>query len=367
MKKFETGLVVGKFSPLHQGHEALIRFANSQCEKLFIISYSNPGIAKCDRLQREAWLKSATYGMDVTLCVMNEFDYSLPRQMVDAGWVSVPKDEDSESTHRQFCASICLNVFETEIDAVFTSETYGDGLAKHIENFFNTRLKTSNKVEHVCFDLDRKTIPISATNIRNKEPGWEKFLSIKVRADFVPRVAIVGGESSGKTTLAQALTVSLSNDNFTVTNVAEYGRTLWEQRGGKLKYQHMQQIAEQQIELEHTAAFWSILDENKQSLVICDTTPLTTLFYSDYLFNFNVSARLSELAQRQYDAYILCEPDFEFVQDGTRQDSAFRTRGHQYFSEFLRHNTTPHIRVSGSIENRVEQVKNFLSEQNFWR
>ena len=40
MKRYASGLVVGKFAPLHSGHEALINAALEQCETVFIISYS---------------------------------------------------------------------------------------------------------------------------------------------------------------------------------------------------------------------------------------------------------------------------------------------------------------------------------------
>jgi HTH-type transcriptional repressor of NAD biosynthesis genes len=33
----KQGLVIGKFLPLHQGHEALIRYAASQCDELIVL------------------------------------------------------------------------------------------------------------------------------------------------------------------------------------------------------------------------------------------------------------------------------------------------------------------------------------------
>jgi nicotinamide riboside kinase len=47
----------------------------------------------------------------------------------------------------------------------------------------------------------------------------------QVYADHVQRVAFIGGESSGKTTLARVLAERLQT-----VWVPEYGRTLWEQR-----------------------------------------------------------------------------------------------------------------------------------------
>ncbi|WP_000802160.1 adenylyltransferase/cytidyltransferase family protein, partial [Escherichia sp. TW10509] len=57
MKPFVTGLVVGKFAPLHCGHERLINTALAQCEELFIISYSVPEMPDCEPEKRLTWLQ----------------------------------------------------------------------------------------------------------------------------------------------------------------------------------------------------------------------------------------------------------------------------------------------------------------------
>ncbi|MDN5517119.1 MAG: adenylyltransferase/cytidyltransferase family protein, partial [Pseudomonas sp.] len=40
--RFACGLVVGKFAPLHLGHEWLIRQAQQQCEQLVLLSWARP-------------------------------------------------------------------------------------------------------------------------------------------------------------------------------------------------------------------------------------------------------------------------------------------------------------------------------------
>src|SRR4051812_5145184 len=56
MKRFRCGLVVGKFSPLHRGHEYVIRRAMEDCEEVAIISYSKPEYPGCQAIRRERWL-----------------------------------------------------------------------------------------------------------------------------------------------------------------------------------------------------------------------------------------------------------------------------------------------------------------------
>jgi len=38
-KRFKCGVVVGKFAPLHRGHELVIRRALDECPEIVIVSY----------------------------------------------------------------------------------------------------------------------------------------------------------------------------------------------------------------------------------------------------------------------------------------------------------------------------------------
>src|SRR5882724_10969330 len=47
-KRFQRGLVVGKFAPIHRGHEHLIRHAFDNSDEVVIISYCKPEFAGCE-------------------------------------------------------------------------------------------------------------------------------------------------------------------------------------------------------------------------------------------------------------------------------------------------------------------------------
>ncbi|WP_258223251.1 hypothetical protein [Stenotrophomonas sp. HMWF023] len=72
------GLVVGKFCPLHLGHERLIEFASTRCAQLLVIGWSQPGFAGYSAERRERWLRvrfpQATIAVldDVRLAAMCE-------------------------------------------------------------------------------------------------------------------------------------------------------------------------------------------------------------------------------------------------------------------------------------------------------
>ena len=55
-KHFHRGLVVGKFSPLHRGHELVIYRALEMCREVVLISYSKPEFPGCEAERREQWL-----------------------------------------------------------------------------------------------------------------------------------------------------------------------------------------------------------------------------------------------------------------------------------------------------------------------
>ncbi|HEY9661233.1 MAG TPA: AAA family ATPase [Allocoleopsis sp.] len=59
---------------------------------------------------------------------------------------------------------------------------------------------------------------------------------------------------------------------------------------------------------------------------------------------------------RHYDLYILTNPDFAFVQDGTREGEHIRLEMHQWFTEGLKQKGKPYITVQGSHEQRMSHA-----------
>jgi HTH-type transcriptional regulator, transcriptional repressor of NAD biosynthesis genes len=201
----------------------------------------------------------------------------------------------------------------------------------------------------VLVDRQRTSAPVSGTILRRDVHTHRRWLSPPVYASFVQRVCFLGGESTGKSTLTAALA-----HEFATEYVREYGRDLWEAKGGKLILNDMVVIARRQVEMEEAAAGRS------NRFLFCDTSPLTTLFYSGHLFG-RVEPELERLANRCYDLVVLCAPDFSFVQDGTRQPESFRARQHVWYMEQLEARGIPFVLAEGSVIQRVELVRNTLT------
>lgn len=70
---------------------------------------------------------------------------------------------------------------------------------------------------------------------------------------------------------------------------------------------------------------------------------------------------MEQLADRHYHHLFLCADDFPFVQDGTRQDETFRRRQNQWYEQKLTRRGWPFTRLTGSLQQRIEQVLHSLS------
>jgi len=167
------------------------------------------------------------------------------------------------------------------------------------------------------------------------------------------RLALLGGESSGKTTLAQALA-----DHMHTDWVPEYGRQLWEALRHTLDVDELLHVARHQVELEDEAA------AKRAGWIVCDTTPLTTLQYCLHDHG-HAPPELQALARRRYDLTVVCEPDFDFVQDGCRRDDGFRAAQHAWTLSQLQAHGVPYLSVHGPVPARVEQVLRHIASSPY--
>jgi len=339
---FRRGLVVGKFCPLHRGHELLIDTALAQCDELLLISYTRPAFDGCDAGSRERWL-AERYPQTRRLVLDDERFAALATSHGWPGPAVLPHNDDADAVHRDFVGWLCDRVFDCSVDAVFTSEDYGDGFAAALSDHFRQHRDPGHAdVRHVCVDRARQAVPVSGTAIRLDPHAHRDHLSPVVRADFVQRICLLGGESSGKTTLAAALAERLGT-----LWVPEYGRQRWEEQDGKLVFNDLLQIARTQLEHERRQS------RQAHRWLVCDTSPLTTLLYCRELFG-HAAPELEQLAEHPYHHTFLCAPDFPFVQDGTRQDEAFRQKQHAWYLQELETRGVPFTLLRGTLEQRVE-------------
>lgn len=334
--RFALGLVVGKFAPLHTGHLHLIDHAAAHCERVLVLSWTEPGHPGCTTARREHWLRACRPQHEV--CVVDGERLARWRAARGLPAATLPPDDSSDATQQHFLAGLLADVLQHRPDAMFASEAYVEPCAAVLAARFG------RPVTPVLVDPARARVPVRARDIRADPLSHRRFLPDEVWADWVPRVCLLGGESSGKTTLAKALA-----DRLGEPWVPEYGRELWERQGGRLDEPDLLHIAQEQVSRERKAA------RAARRVLVCDTSPLTTLFYAQAMFG-RADPALDALAGRPYALHLLCEPDFPFVQDGTRQGDAFRRRQHAWYLREAAARGLPLLRMCGTPDRRVAQV-----------
>ena len=120
-------------------------------------------------------------------------DDTLP-DSIRAEWPAViPEDAAGDAVQRAFVACAVRVLFGVTIDAIFTSETYGDGFAVDLSHVQRARNARAPVVRHVFVDLHRVTRPVSASMVRTAPHQHMDYLSPVVRADFIERVCLLGG------------------------------------------------------------------------------------------------------------------------------------------------------------------------------
>ena len=87
-------------------------------------------------------------------------------------------------------------------------------------------------------------------------------MALEIASAFVHRIVLLGGESSGKTTLTAALA-----DHFKTIWVHEYGRELREQQQGILSEEDLLKIGHEQIRRKEHAL------RSANGYLFCDTSP----------------------------------------------------------------------------------------------
>lgn len=167
------------------------------------------------------------------------------------------------------------------------------------------------------------------------------------------KIALIGGESSGKTTLANALSQTLD-----IPVVPEYGRILGEYTGNIYTEDDMRHICSVQCRMEDKAVLRAKQDGT--DFIICDTTPLVTMFYSLSWYGKADLTIIEPAENRRYDCVFLCKRDFPFVNDGTRISEEFSLGQEEFYESFLKQHKIEYNILTGSIMDRVQQVLKVL-------
>lgn len=167
----------------------------------------------------------------------------------------------------------------------------------------------------------------------------------------VQRIAILGAESSGKSTLAAALAA-----HYQTLWVPEYLREFVDTTGRVPMESDQAGIARMQMQREDEAAAQAV------RFLFCDTTPLMTAIYSRWYWN-RVDAQLALMERRHaYAVTLVTAPDAPWEADGLQRESdAVRQTIHQQVLQILDERRIGYTLLQGSLEERMEQAQGLLA------
>lgn len=314
--KSKQGFLLGKFLPPHEGHMHLIRTAMSMTEQLWILVCTIKAEPIPGAL-RYRWIKEEFPGAHV---------------------VHIAEEVPQSPEESEDFWPIWLNIFQRygppNPDTVFTSELYGEEIARRMG------------IIHVLVDLERKTVPVSGTLIRNNPFQYWEYIPPNVRPYFLKKIVLIGPESTGKTVLSEKLA-----EYFQTTYVSEYAREFWPSLAGrKLQYEDISTIAKGQLQAEE------LLMRNATKILICDTDLIATEIWSEIYFD-HCPDWIKELnRQLKYDLYLLMNIDIPWVDDGTREFPDLRESHFKRIKEELDRRGLKYVIISGTYEERFERA-----------
>lgn len=176
-------------------------------------------------------------------------------------------------------------------------------------------------------------------------------------ADLRPgpfRVRLLGGESTGKSTLADLLA-----RRFTTAWVLEWGRPYSDPKdhsGEPWTTADFIEIARRQNELEDITAF------RAERVLFCDTDALTTgIWHVEYLGRRDPGVEALGAA-RHYDLSLLLEPDIPWRQDGMRDSDQARRRQQAALQERLAELGQTATAIGGGVDERLASAERTVTE-----
>jgi HTH-type transcriptional repressor of NAD biosynthesis genes len=345
--RFDHGLIVGKFYPPHLGHQHLIEAATRDCAAVTALVMA----ARCETLplaDRLAWLRASFAGQ--------------PGVRITGVPCDVPVDFDDPAVWEAQVAVMRV-ALETDkrppVDAVFTSESYGQQLAARFG------------AVHVAVDPGRAQVPVSGSQIRADIAGNWDYLTAPARAGLAARIVLVGAESTGTSAVAGMLAGHYRSRGGTWGHtrcVSEAGRDYTSVKWKQARTAAAGQAEPRLEELIWTAADFDVIAAeqtrreeqaaaNGSPVLICDTDAFaTSVWERRYLAERarGLQPWATTLLPRR-DVYLLtCHDGVPWHDDSLREgDLAIRAAMTDWFARALTAAGHSWVLLTGSLQERL--------------
>ncbi|MGL5574423.1 MAG: AAA family ATPase [Sarcina sp.] len=292
MKK--VGAILGKFYPMHKGHLGMIEGVAKDFDKLYVfVCYTEGETIPVD--MRNSWVKKAVSNLP-NVEVLNILE-------------QLGSSEDGRASDENVSATWAKWLMRKypDITHFVGSEEYVNMMAKSVD------------IDSVIYDMNREKVPMSATKVRRDFNGMKDNLAHDdIKDEYVYRVAIVGLDSCGKSTLTHWL-----SNKFDCEVVNEYGRDYCALHASPddgvdnfITRKDLEEIAygHHMLMLAAVRNAW----KKGKRLVISDTEHIVTQGFSERYFGER-NKRIQDMINFQhYDLFIYCDL-LPLEDDGTRR------------------------------------------------
>ncbi|MBS1525661.1 MAG: ATP-binding protein [Bacteroidetes bacterium] len=172
----------------------------------------------------------------------------------------------------------------------------------------------------------------------------------------IKKIAIVGPESTGKSTMSAFLA-----EHYQTVWVPEFARDYCAALNAPPTWQDEINMFYGQLALEEEYV------PKANRLLICDTTFITVKIWSDHTFGRSPQEVLDELPKRPYDFYLLLNIDLPWEEDPLRDFPHLREHFMEVWHKELKELNANYVIVSGSgqerYESAVKEIDAFLNAE----
>ncbi len=326
-KNKKIGVIFGKFYPIHTGHINMIYEAFSKVDELHIVVCSDD--ERDLKLFKNSRMKKMPTSQDRLRWVQQIFKYEKEiyvHHLSENGIVGYPNgwQEWSDRVKELFKTK---KINPTE---VFSSEEQDK---EPYEKYLNLKVN--------LVDPKREDFNISATKIRNNPYKYWGYIPKEVRPFFVKTVAILGGESSGKSVLVSKLA-----NVFNTTSAWEYGREfVFSELGGD--EQAMQYSDYPQMAIGHKK-YIDYAQKHAFKVAFVDTDYITTQAFCIQYEGKPHPFLDSMIKEYPMDLVILLENNTAWIDDGLRSlgDPQKRIEFQNLLKELLHKHNIEYIEIT---------------------
>lgn len=160
------------------------------------------------------------------------------------------------------------------------------------------------------------------------------------------KIAVIGPESCGKTTLAKALASQLG-----AAYVPEMARQYFE------THPHDSYTMNDIVAIAQLQQNTEDMIGQQYRVIICDTSPLVSRIWAEVRFGYCPNEVLRLDANSDYTYTLLCAPDLPWEPDPLRESPHSREKLFQIYAQYLHLKQSHFSLISGLGDERLKQAK----------